>query len=226
MFIKKLILKLKKIGKSYLGRKKIAVTFHRNTDREPIIDLATQVYREVSLGMSFNELIQLYMAVKSVENVEGDIAEVGVFMGGSAKIIGESKGNKHLHLFDTFEGLPEVEEIDADNFHQGQYRSDYERTVEYLKEYENVHFYVGLFPETAGPVEDKKFSLVHLDVDTFRSTKDCLDFFYPRINCGGILLSHDFGFARGVRKAVDDFFCKKPETVIRLSENQCLVVKF
>jgi len=220
---KKVTLFIKRLVKSYLGSKKIAVTFHNNTDREPIIELANIVYRETHTGLSFNELIQLYMTVRSVEKVDGDIAEVGVFMGGTAKVICEAKGLKSLHLFDTFEGLPDVGEIDADKFHVGQYESDYEHTVEYLRGYENVYFYKGIFPETSSPVRDKQFSLVHLDVDTFKSTLACLEFFYPRMNRGGLILSHDYSVARGVRKAYDDFFSDKPETVVRLSESQCIV---
>jgi len=221
-----ILLYLKKRIKSFLGSRKIAVTFHKNTDREPIIDLANTIYREKCLGLSFNELIQLYFAVKSVDDVDGDIAEVGVFQGGSAKVICEAKGTKNLHLFDTFEGLPEIDEIDSDKFHKGQYKSDFESTVEYLRDYKNVFFYKGIFPETTSPVEDCSFSLAHLDVDTKKSTDACLHFFYPRMNSGGIILCHDYGFTRGARLAVDEFFIDKPETVVRLSENPCLIVKF
>ena len=42
------------------------------------------------------------MAVKATRKLSGDIAEVGVYRGGSAMIICEAKGNKKLHLFDTF----------------------------------------------------------------------------------------------------------------------------
>ena len=37
------------------------------------------------------------------------MAEVGVYQGVSAKLICEAKGDKELHLFDTFEGLPDPE---------------------------------------------------------------------------------------------------------------------
>ncbi len=46
------------------------------------------------------------------EKIKGELAEVGVYKGGSAKLICEAKGNSILHLFDTFEGLPNVGEND------------------------------------------------------------------------------------------------------------------
>ena len=58
------------------------------------------------------EAYYIFMAVKRTQKVPGDIAEVGVYKGGSAKIICSAKGDKSLHLFDTFEGLPKVDDID------------------------------------------------------------------------------------------------------------------
>ena len=52
------------------------------------------------------------------------------------------------------------------------------------------------------------FSFVHLDVDLYQSTKDGLAWFYPRLNRGGILISHDYSNADGVRKAFDEFFAE------------------
>jgi O-methyltransferase len=95
----------------------------------------------------------------------------------------------------------------------------------YLKDYQDVYFYKGLFPSTATAVEDKRFSFVHLDVDTYESTRSCLRFFYPRMNRGGIILSHDYISAAGVRKAFDEFFNHKVEPIIEMSGTQCLVVK-
>jgi len=94
-----------------------------------------------------------------------------------------------------------------------------------LAQEKNVHIYKGLFPETAGPVTDKKFSLVNLDVDTYESTKKCLEFFYPRMNAGGVIISHDYLTVPGVRKAVDEYFQDKPEPVVETAASQCIVVK-
>jgi len=88
-----------------------------------------------------------------------------------------------------------------------------------------THFYRGLFPSTAGPVESKKFSFVHLDVDLYESTRDSLKFFYPRLSPGGILISHDFVSSDGVDAAFREFFADKPEPVIELTGYQCMFVK-
>lgn len=185
-----------------------------------------KIRSETELLIEDIEAYHIYMAVKRTRKVPGDIAEVGVYKGGSARIICSVKGDKHLHLFDTFEGLPQVDEIDMVwPFYEGKFAASYDRVCDYLKHETNISFYKGIFPETAGPVENKTFSLVNLDVDCYESTKQCLEFFYSRMNVGGIILSHDYTTTPGVRKAFDDFFEKKVEPVLETAGSQCLVVK-
>jgi len=187
----------------------------------PIFDLIKQIRKEAEMLIGNVEAYNLFMLIKKIEKIKGDIAEVGVAGGGSAKLICEAKGNKILHLFDTFEGLPEGDT----QYKKGQFPALFEKVKNYLRKYKNVHIYKGLFPVTAEPVKNRKFSFVHLDVDIYKSTLDSLTFFYSRMNKGGIIISDDYLFSKGVRKAVDGFFQDKPEPIIELSNSQCLVVK-
>ncbi|HVN73685.1 MAG TPA: TylF/MycF/NovP-related O-methyltransferase [Methanoregula sp.] len=195
-------------------------------DRKEFAKSLKKIRSETELLLEDIEAWHIYMAVKRTEKVPGDIAEVGVYRGGSAKIICSAKGARPLHLFDTFEGLPKVDEIDMVwPFYEGKFAASFESVKEYLGNEQNVHFYKGIFPSTSGPVQDRKFSLVNFDVDCYESTKQCLEFFYNRMNPGGILLSHDYITAPGVKKAFDDFFEGKPEPVLETAGSQCLVVK-
>ena len=185
--------------------------------REILADWPAQV-------MSADEAYMIRGAVLSTAKVEGDLAEVGVFRGTSAKVICEAKGDRALHLFDTFEGLPPTGHFDS-GFQAGQYACSLESVRDYLKDFANVQFYKGYFPMTGEPVKSRGFAFVHLDVDLFESTMAALGFFYPRMNLGAILVSHDYVEFAGVRRAFDEFFEHKSEPVIELSGNQCLVVK-
>ncbi len=195
-------------------------------DRKDFARALKKIRKDTELLLEDIEAWQIHMAVKSTLKVPGDIAEVGVYRGGSAKIICLVKGDKTLHLFDTFEGLPKVEDIDMVwPFYEGKFAASIESVQAYLAEEKNVFFYKGLFPDTSGPIEDKKFSMVNFDVDTYESTKKCLEFFYERMNPGGIMLSHDYITAPGVKKAFDDFFEERREPVLETAGSQCLVVK-
>jgi O-methyltransferase len=185
-----------------------------------------KIRSETELLIEDIEAYHIFMAVKRTRKVPGDIAEVGVYKGGSAKIICSAKGDKHLHLFDTFEGLPKVEDIDMVwPFYEGKFAASYDSVRDYLKDDRNVSFYKGIFPETSDPVKDTRFSMVNLDVDCYESTRLCLEFFYSRMSPGGIILSHDYMTAPGVKKAFDDFFDGKTEPVLETAGSQCLVVK-
>lgn len=149
-----------------------------------------------------------------------------VIGGGSSKIICEAKEDKNFYLFDTFEGLPDTSNKDENGqFYKGQFRASFESVKKYLKKYPNVTLHKGLFPSTAGPIKDKKFSCVHLDVDLYKPTLESIEFFYPRMKKGGIIISHDYSVALGVRRAFDEFFKDKPEPIIQMAGSQCLIVK-
>jgi O-methyltransferase len=195
-------------------------------DQKEFSKALKKIRSETDILLEDIEAYHIYMAVKRTHKVPGDIAEVGVYRGGSAKIICTAKGDRHLHLFDTFEGLPQVDEVDAVwPFYEGKFAASFEAVRKYLDDECNVFFYKGIFPDTSGPVQDRTFSLVNLDVDTYESTKQCLIFFYSRMNPGGIIISHDYITAPGVRKAFDEFFEEKREPVIETAGSQCLVVK-
>ena len=174
--------------------------------------------------LSNAEAMQIFMAVSATREVPGDIAEVGVYKGGSARIICEAKEGRTLHLFDTFEGLPEVDKSEL-IFKKGLYQSSFEEVKEYLAPYPDVHFYKGIFPETGGDVEDKKFSFVNLDVDIYKSTLDSLKFFYPRLSPGGILISHDYSTMAGVKRAFKEYFADTQVKIKKCPGSQCLVMK-
>lgn len=170
-----------------------------------------------------SELFMIYSLAKNQKYLDGDYAEVGVFKGTTAKAVCEVKENKHLHLFDTFNGLPDVDEIDQ-KFSASMYKSNKKEVEERLSKYKNVHIYKGLFQENNHLIKNKKFVFVNLDIDLYKGTKDCLEFFYNRMSKNGILISHDY-HAQGVRKAFDEFLEDKPEEIIRLPLSQCMIIK-
>lgn len=200
--------------------------FYSHPMHAQALSVIRSVKKEADMLLDDLQAYQLFSAIKKTEGVPGEIAEVGVYMGGSAKLICEAT-KKPVRLFDTFEGLPEVSESDSTaQFKTGEYSAQLEYVKKTLKQYRNVHFYKGLFPSTAGPIRNKQFSCVHLDVDIYDSTKSGLEFFYPRLSRGGILISHDYPASVGVKKAFDEFFRDKPEIIVELPLcDQCLVIK-
>jgi hypothetical protein len=166
---------------------------------------------------------QLINALRATSRIDGDIAEVGTAGGGSARLLAEYSGDKTIHLFDTFEGLPKPGALDP-QFEEGWYRWSLSDVQQYLRG-RRVDVHKGIFPVSASCVADHRFSFVHTDVDLYQSTLDCLNFFYPRMNSGGIIITHDYSWAAGVNQAFSEFFMDKAESPIELIGHQAMVVK-
>lgn len=161
----------------------------------------------------------------------GNLAECGVFTGGTALLMcrASAASGKRIYLFDSFEGLPANDPNEDVYFEDGQFAiDDVDSVRRLLKDFEDVaEIRKGWIPDTFAGLEDQTFSFVHLDVDLYRSTLDCCEYFYPRLVSGGALLFDEYGFAasRGERDAVDEFFADKPESPIVLPTGQAFVLK-
>lgn len=169
----------------------------------------------------------LYQLARQTAEVPGEVTEVGVYKGGTAKLLAQALSQKKVHLFDTFSGMPPTNAT-VDAHHEGDFADTSLPAVQnHLNDCHNGHFYQGLFPATAGPIERTKFSMVHVDADIYESVKACCHFFYPRMERDGIMVFDDYGFPTcpGARKAVDEFFSGKPETPFYLPSGQCIVLR-
>lgn len=192
-------------------------------DRKARLQRVAQLRAQGQLMQNPAEGCQLISALRAAKDIDGDIAEVGTARGGSARLIAEYSNGKTIHTFDTFEGDPEIG-VDDTQFWKGRYACSLEEVREYLKGLP-VELHKGLFPDSAAAFNACRFSFVHLDVDLYQSTLDCLRFFYPRLNPGGILFCHGYLIADGVNRAVAEFFADKREAPIELVGYQVMVVK-
>jgi O-methyltransferase len=172
-----------------------------------VVRLIRRTRRKRRWLVTANEAFLVYTLAKAQSKHEGDMAEVGTYQGGTAGMICAAKGSRALHIFDTFNGLPDAAEQDGHVHRPHMYACSLESVSKYLDEYSDVAYYKGRFPETAGGVAGRQFSFAHFDVDLYESTRACLEFFYPRMIAGGIMLSH------------------KPESLIELPTTQCMLVK-
>jgi O-methyltransferase len=64
-----------------------------------------------------------------------------------------------------------------------------------------------------------------VDVDLFDGTLAALNWFYPRMQPGGIMITHDYTVLPGPTKAFNEFFADRPEPIIELSGSQCMAIK-
>ena len=85
------------------------LTNYRHPLRLPSIAASRDARRMAGVGATPLECVELFNAVTACEKLPGDMAEAGVYRGGSAAVMLAASRLKRLHLFDTFEGLPHAE---------------------------------------------------------------------------------------------------------------------
>ena len=181
------------------------------------------------------DMLILLLRTVIENNISGDIAEVGVYRGMTAKLIHYYIPERRLHLFDTFEGFGGRSVVREKSLsgHSIEETHFSDTSLDGVKAYispinDNVSFYKGYFPETIpDDLNDREFSFVHLDADLYEPTFEGLSFFYPRLSKGGFIVIHDYNTWPGARKAVDLFFADKSETVIPMPDKSgsALVLK-
>lgn len=166
--------------------------------------------------------------VKRTSHLAGDMAEIGVYKGGSSRVIATTDPNRMLYSCDTFEGLPQ-EDSSIDLHHKGDFNDTSFEEVKKFLNLPNIIIIKGFFPDPTlhQVMYNSKFSFVHLDVDLYQCTKECLEFFYDRLVPGGILVSDDYLWKNcpGVKKAFDEFMEGKPETLVNTEKLSCYFVK-
>ena len=143
------------------------------------------------------------------DDVPGEIAELGVYQGGSARFLARAFPKRRCILFDTFSGIPF--KGDSDKHNTGDFGdTSLDAVKRTLSDCLNVEFAPGIFPATAEPYKDETFALVYLDADQYQSTKDGLEFFWPRMSPGGVIALDDYLWPNcpGVKQALDEFGVK------------------
>lgn len=187
---------------------------------------------------SYERMITLWNQVRYLDRagIAGSLVECGTWRGGACGMMALAhraggKAWRTIHLFDSFEGLPEPD-AKRDGARAFQYASgkasgtltsidrcvgplaDNQQLMHEIVEYpqELTCYHVGWFEKTVplaksviGPI-----ALLRLDGDWYASTKICLEELWPLVPSGGIVVIDDYGHWEGCRKAVDEYLASLP----------------
>ena len=179
--------------------------------------------------------------VQLVNSVPGSIVECGTWKGGMIAGIAKLLGScRNYYLFDSFEGLPPSKEIDGlaakkwqeDTESPGYYdncRASVEDAVCAMKlaGCSDAKIFKGWFEDTLPHVRiENGISILRLDSDWYDSTKLILDYFFPLVNPGGLIIIDDYFTWDGCAKALHDYLSEhKLSERIRSSKGVCYLVR-
>jgi hypothetical protein len=137
---------------------------------------------------------------------KGLFAECGVFQGGMVKLLAENFPHRTILGFDTFEGLPAEHWSESEPHKPKEMCAALEDVKTYINK-PNVQLVKGVLPDSAKLFEDQTFAFVHVDLDFYIGTKACLDWFWPRLEIGGMMIFDDYKWRMcpGVEKALAEF---------------------
>lgn len=159
--------------------------------------------------------------------IDGDVLEFGTAHGYTARMLAElmrAYGNKSsLHLYDSWEGFPEMTGNDAecpevkihDTWHKGDCAPNVPNTPGIIKAVlslllsDKVNINKGFY--TSEMALPEKAAIVHIDCDLYESTKIVLAAILPILQQGSVIMFDDWNNNMasnefGERKAVRDIF--------------------
>ena len=205
--------------------------------------------------MTGNErLFALIQAVKYISSnkIMGDIVECGVWKGGSMLTVAETliqlkEVNRELYLYDTFEGMSEPTDNDETYYNKKAKsllvsNTDKEKNLVWayspldevkstmkLSNYDSnlIRYVKGKVEDTIPATVPKKIALLRLDTDWYESTKHELEYLFPILEKGGVLIIDDYGHWKGARKAVDEYISSNniPILLNRIDETARIGIK-
>ena len=188
------------------------------------------------------------------KNVKGDFVECGVWRGGNLiifqKYIDKFKLKKKIYAYDTFEGMSEPETIDKTYDEKKAIyllsrlknrnikkknnillayspKNDVIKNFKNFTGSDNLKCIKGKVENTLKIKKNlpKKIAILRLDTDWYKSTKIELEKLYPLVQKNGIIIIDDYGYWKGARKAVDEYFRKKKTVIFKIDFTGRMLIK-
>jgi len=173
-------------------------------------------------------------AINFSDPIEYNFVECGVGEGLTTffalrEICGQQKTKKFsMHLYDAWNAMKKDQLLESELVNVSRYKDlDINLTKENLSEFsDHLVFHKGYIPESFNslPVSPNSILYLHIDLNSAKPTLDTLEFFFPRLVRGGVILFDDYGWARYIdtKKIVDKFFHNKSGILMKLPTGQAM----
>ena len=171
----------------------------------------TDINTDLLLWRHWNVVFCIRYVMKFSKPNNFNFVECGVASGMSSYFALSELNNVSytFHLYDSW-GIMKSEYLyDTEKEHIGKYENqNIQNTKKNLERYsDNIKYHVGYIPETLDDSAPNEIIYLHIDVNSAKTTNEILEFFYPRLISGGIILFDDYGWTSysETRKIVDKF---------------------
>ncbi len=167
---------------------------------------------------------------------DGDIAECGVFAGATSyeftRYLETMKIPKRVHLFDTFNGLPDIITDQERGTTEGgplpgKFSCKLSAVSARMESLSQYKLHPGLFSETL-PLFDQPLCFIHADADLYESTLEVIGLADRCLTKEGVVVFDDYDspYYSGVRLAIEGALDPRRYTIIPSRETtQCYAIK-
>jgi O-methyltransferase len=167
------------------------------------------------------DYLVLYALDAIEKGIEGDFVEFGCYVGESSKYLrktlDETKSNKDLYVYDSFEGLPPLSKWEENTgWRAGTLNVSEEILIKNFRDNNLKPPYTnkGWFKDIPDYRIPDKIAFAFLDGDFYDSIFDSLTKIYNKVSDGGYILFHDYerNDLPGVKAAIEAFFALRGES--------------
>jgi hypothetical protein len=95
----------------------------------------------------------------------------------------------------------------------------------FFSEFPAVGICAGWIPQVFATLPERDWAFVHLDVTLYAPTLAALEYFYPRLNAGGIIVCDGSIFCPGAKKAWDEFCAQRGLPFVVLGNRESILIK-
>lgn len=191
---------------------------------------------------SRRDLLQYFLATIALP---GARAECGAYRGATALLLAHAWrsrdpafNGRDLYLIDSFAGTSESVEHDLIPVRgeDGATRREAffpvakadispELVRGFFGEFPQVSICAGWIPQVFATLPARDWAFVHLDVTLYEPTLNALEYFYPRLNAGGIIVCDGSIFCPGAKKAWDEFCAQHALPFVVLGNRESILIK-
>lgn len=179
-------------------------------------------------------------------DLKGEFVECGVYTGISALFVcraartrSPAYAGEGLHLVDSFAGLGDPGKEDvfsarrADgsvapaSIPRGSFAAGVDEVRNTMREFPAASIHQGWIPDVFQGLPETRWAYVHVDVDHYQPTADCLKYFYPRLCPGGVIICDDYGapLFPGARRAWDQYCEENELPFVVLDTGQSVILR-
>ena len=178
-------------------------------------------------------------------DVPGARAECGVYRGATALLLCHARRSRQpgykgtdFYLIDSFSGTSESVPQDfipvrdpggptrmEAFFPAGKTDTSAELVRSHFIDFPDVTICAGWIPQVFATLPERDWGFVRLDLTLYEPTRAALEYFYPRLNAGGVLTCDGSVFCPGAEKAWEEFCARRDAPYVILGHRQYVLLK-